>query len=203
MDPNLPPGLSPPKSDPNSRSVLFLRSCLILVFVILPVVGLAFAVWLFFTPTASENAAEAAYANAPACPVSGPARDCIKLERAVLVSLDRIPGKCGSFHDRLGLQLGDGVHQAQIGFDCFAPYPFYASIGGHVKVREYRASITTVYAADGTAFETTDSPRGGASWRRGIAAGMAAVLGSWVLFLAVVAIGLRLTKERPVVTSQT
>jgi hypothetical protein len=182
MDPNLPPGLSPPKSDPNSPSVLFLRGCLVLVFVVLPVAGLAFAVWLFFTPTASENAAEAAYANAPACPASGPARDCIKVERAVLVSLAQIPGRCGGHYDRLGLQLGDGIHQAEIKFDCFGPYPFYSLIGGQVRVREYGGLITTVYAADGTAYETIDSP-GNSSWRRGIAAVMVVILGAWVLVL--------------------
>lgn len=190
------------KSDPNSSSVVALRSCLVLVFVILPVAGLAFAVWLFFTPTASESAAVAAYANAPACPASGPARDCIKVERAVLVSLDQFPGKCGSRYDRLGLKVADGVHQAEIRFDCFAPYTSYAPIGGQVRVREYRGLITTVYAADGTAYETIESP-GGSSWRRGIAAGIGAILGAWVLFLAAIAIGLRLAKGRPVVTSQT
>jgi hypothetical protein len=165
------------------------------VFVILPAAAFAFALWLAFTPTASEAAAAAAYRNAPACSPSSPATDCIKTERAEIVSSTWIPGKCGGHYDRFTVKLPDGVHDAQIDFDCLAPNPSYSLPDGQLLVREYRGQVTTVYDVNGKAYETTDSPIGGASWRGGVSAVMLSVFGAWLLAVAIIAIGVRFTNR--------
>jgi hypothetical protein len=142
----------------------------LLVLVVLPIVGLGLAAWLFLVPTASEAAAANAYRNARVCAPSPPAPDCIKTERAEIVSYRSIPGRCGGHYDRFTLKLTDGVHDVQIGFDCLGPNPSYALSDGRVVVREYRGQVTTVYDVSGKAYETGDSPIGGSSWRGGVAA---------------------------------
>jgi hypothetical protein len=75
------------------RSGLVARGCLVtlfLVFVVLPVAGFAFGVWLLLTPSAVDVAAATAYDNAPACPSLATERDCIKTERAQIVSYEWI-----------------------------------------------------------------------------------------------------------------
>jgi hypothetical protein len=175
------------------------RGCLVtlfLTFVILPLVGVAFAVWLLLTPTSWEVAAATAYKNAPICSASTPEQGCIHTERAEIVSYTWIPGKCGGHTDRFALRLADGTHHADIKFDCLASSPSYASSDGRVAVREYRGLVTTVYDVDGQAHETTDSPTGGASWRGGVAALMLIVFGGWLLAVMVIVIGVKLTSKR-------
>jgi hypothetical protein len=161
------------------------------------VAGFAFGVWLLLTPSAAEVAAATAYDNAPACPSLATERDCIKTERAQIVSYEWIPGRCGAHTDRFTFQLIDGAHQADIHIDCFAPNPSFASSDGRVEVREYRGLVTTVYDVVGKAYETTDSPAEGRSWTRGLGAVMLAVFGAWLLLLVVAAIYFRFS-NRPV-----
>ena len=154
------------------HSSLTVRSCLIatlLVFVVLPVAGIMFAVWLALTPTASESAVAKAYTNAPVCSTSA-AGDCIEVEQAEVVDVFSTAGRCGSRTDTFKLRLADGVHLTDIYFDCFAQRVAYAPVGGRIRVREFRGKVTTVYAADGKGYETGDSPIGGSSWRGGVMA---------------------------------
>lgn len=166
-----------------------------MIFVVIPVIGFGFGVWLLLTPTSAEAAAATAYRNAPACLASAPEQGCIHTERAQIVSYTWIPGKCGSHTDRFTLRLADGTHHADISFDCLASNPSYASSDDRVAVREYGALVTTVYDVDGEAHETTDSPTGGASWRGGVAALMLIVFGGWLVALAAMVIGVRLTNK--------
>jgi hypothetical protein len=166
-------------------------------FVVVPVIGFGFGVWLLLTPTSAEAAAATAYKNAPACLASAPQQGCIHIERAQVVSYTWIPGKCGSHTDRFTLQLADGAHHADVRFDCLASSPSYTSSDGRVVVREYQGLVTTVNDVDGHAHETTVSPTGGASWRGGVAALMLIVFGGWLLALAIIAIGVKLTSKRP------
>jgi len=181
------------------QSACIARGCLpsiLLVFVIFPVAGFAFAVWLIFTPTSSEAAAATAYQNAPACSSSLPAEGgCIHGEQAEIVSFRSIVGRCGSHTDQFMLRLIDGLHQAELAFGCLAANRSYALADGRVAVREYRRLVTTVYDVEGRAYETTDSPSGGASDRRGVAALMLVFLGAWLGVLVAVAIGFMVTKR--------
>jgi len=182
----------------STRARFGISGCFLLiiaVFVILPVAGFAIAVWLAFTPTASEAAAAAAYRNAPACSPSPPAPDCIEVEKAAIVSYTRIPGKCGAHYDRFSLKLTDGVHPVLVSFDCLGTNPSYALPDGQVLVREYRGQVTTVYDVNGKGFETTDSPIGGASWRGGVSALMLIIFGTWLLVVAVITLGVRFTNR--------
>jgi hypothetical protein len=177
---------------------LIARGCLttlFLVFVVLPVAGFAFAVWLLLTPTSSETAATTAYRNTPACSSLLPEQSCIQTERAEIVSFSSIPGRCGSHTDRFTLKLADGLHTAEIPFDCLAADASYGWSDGRVNVHEYRGLVTTVYDAAGKAYETTDSPSRGNGWRRGVAVVMLIVLGSWLIVVAIIAVGVRFTKR--------
>jgi hypothetical protein len=168
-----------------------------LFLVVLPIVGFAFGIWLMFTPTSSEAAAAAAYKNAPMCSSSVTEQGCIQIAQAQLVSYSTFWGKCGGHTDRLTLKVADGNHEAEIAFDCLAANPAYALPDGTVKVRVYRGLITTVYDANGKAYETQDSPSGGRSWRRGIAAVILIVFGAWLLVLAIVAIPVNIKRIQP------
>jgi hypothetical protein len=194
-DEPLEPDTSPQESTHPHRT-LIVRSCLVtsvLLFVVGPAAGIAFAVWLALTPTASEAEAAKAYTNAPACPATSTAKDCVRSERAELISLDRIPQRFGSHTDRLTLKLADGVHQTEIYANSpapfhAAPYVYYAAVGGPVRVREFRGRVTTVYGADGKGYETADSPTGGANWRGGVAAAMIIVLAPVLIVAAILLI---------------
>ena len=155
---------------------LLVRSCLViglLLFIIGPAAGIAFAVWLALTPTASEAEAAKAYTNAPACPATPTVNECIRTERAQLLSFEWFPGKLGSRTDTLKLKLADGIHQTDIYFSStresfIAPAVYYGPVGGTVVIREFRGQVTTVYEAAGKGYETVDSPISGASWRGGV-----------------------------------
>lgn len=171
------------------------RGCLAvgaMVFLVLPAAGLGSAIWLMFTPTAPEVSSATAYKNAPACSsLMQTEQGCIQNERAEMVSFSRSIGRCGSHTDQLTLKLADGLHTAEIAFDCLAANRFYELPDGRVNVREYRGLVTTIYDVDGKAYETTDSPTGGASWRRGIAAGILVVTIPWLIVMAFLVIGVR------------
>jgi hypothetical protein len=182
------------------RSGLIARGCLVtlfLIFLVLPVAGFALAVWLLLTPSSSEVVAATAYKSAPVCTSSPAQHGCLQTERAHVLSYSWIPGRCGSHTDRFTLQLTDGVHQADVHFDCLGANPSYASADGLVAVREYRGLVTTVFDVSGKAYETTDSPTHGGSWTRGLGAVMLAVFGTWLLLLVVAAIYFRFG-NRPV-----
>ena len=174
------------------------RGCLIslfLVFVVLPAAGFAFALWVLITPTPEETAAATAYRNAPACSSTlSTEQGCIRSERAEIVNYSWTVGRCGSHSDRFTLKLSDGLHKAEVGFDCFAANASHGWSDGRVNVREYRGVVTTVYDIDGKAYETTDSPDRHRSWTRGVAAAVLALLGAWLIVVGVIAIGLKFTK---------
>jgi hypothetical protein len=177
---------------------LIARGCLItlfLVFVVLPVAGFAFALWVVLTPTSEETAAATAYRNAPACSSVLPTEQgCIRSERAEIVNYSWWVGRCGSHTDRFTLKLNDGLHKAEVGFDCLAANASWGS-DGRMNVREYRGEVTTVYDVDQRAYETTVSPARSRSWTRGVAAAVVAVLGAWLVVVGVIAIGLKVTKR--------
>jgi hypothetical protein len=54
----------------------------------------------------------------------------------------------------------------------FAPAVYFAPVGGQLRVHEFRGRVTTIYSADGKAYETLDSPIGGSSWRGGAVAAL-------------------------------
>jgi hypothetical protein len=160
-----------------------MRSCLVtalLLFVALPAVGLAFAAWFFLVPTASEAEAANAYRNAPVCTASTTA-DCVNAEQADVVDVFNTPRRLGGSTLTFKLKLADGIHQTNIYFDIFAPEVSFARVGGQLRVHEFRGRVTTIYSADGKAYETGDSPIGGSSWRGG--AGAALVIISAPLLL--------------------
>jgi hypothetical protein len=175
---NLASTLEELRQNRNVRWSMRARSCLViglLLFIVLPIAGIAFAVWLALTPTTSEAEAAKAYRNAPACAATSTVKDCVRTESAKLISYEWFNGKLGSRTDRLKLKLSDGAHQADIYFNSSRPLEavpriYYAPAGGPVRVREFRGKVTTVYGADGKAYETSDSPTGGANWRGGVAA---------------------------------
>jgi hypothetical protein len=176
---------------------LIARGCLItlfLVFVVLPVAGFAFALWVVLTPTSEETAAATAYRNAPACSsVLSTEQGCIRSEPAEIVNYSWTVGRCGSHTDRFTLKLNDGLHTAEVGFDCLAANASWGS-DGRVNVREYRGEVTTVYDVDQRAYETTVSPARSRSLIRGVAAAVLALLGAWLIVVGVIAIGLKFTK---------
>jgi hypothetical protein len=156
---------------------LAMRSCLVtvvLVGVVLPASGLGLAAWLALVPTASEAESANAYRAAPVCSSSAVA-DCLTVEEAMVVDVFATQGRWGSYTDTFRLKLADGVHLTNIYFDIFAPQVAFAPIGGDVRVHEFRGRVTTVYAADGKAYETGDSPIGGSSWRGGAMAALIVV----------------------------
>jgi hypothetical protein len=164
-----------------------MRSCLIIVLlfaVILPASGVGLAAWLFLVRTPSEEALAQAYTHAQVCTKSVTA-DCIKVEQALVVDVFSTAGRLASRTDTFKLRLADGDHLTNIYFDIFAPDVYFASVGGHLRVREFRGSVTTIYSADGKAYETGDSPIGGSSWRGGAAA-VLIVFSAPILVIAVV-----------------
>lgn len=174
-DEPLEPDTSPQRVAYTHRSLL-VRSCLViglLLFIIGPAAGIAFAVWLAVTPTATEAEAAKAYTSAPACQATQIVKDCVRTESAQLVSFEWFPGKLGSRTDRLKFKLADGVHHTDIYFSStreslIPPSVNYGPVGGSVRVREFRGQVTTVFDADGKGYETVDSPIRGASWRGGV-----------------------------------
>ena len=166
-----------------------MRSCLVtalLVFVALPAAGLVIAAWLFLVPTASEAEAANAYRKAPVCTASA-AADCINVEQAVVVDVFSTAGKWGSRDDTFKLKLADGDHLTNIYFDVFAPDVYFATVGGQLRVHEFRGRVTTIYSVDGKGWETGDSPDGGSSWRGGVAAALI-ILSAPIFIIALVVV---------------
>jgi len=169
------------------QGIWAIRSCMLavaIVFVVLPAAGVGLAIWLFWSSIEPEAAAAAAYRSAPTCS-SIVTRSCVVEDDALLLSLEQIPGRYGSHTDRLRLQLWDGVHEAEIAHDVLAPYDPYGTPSGIVHVREYRGLVTTVFTRTGKSYETTDSPAGGASYKKGTAVVLAGFLVPWLLLVAV------------------
>ncbi len=160
-----------------------LAAALILL-VLLPAAGLGLALWLLLVPTPSEAEAAKAYRAAPVCTglTSG---DCLGVEQALVIDVFRTSGRWGSYTDTFKLRLEDGIHQTNIYSDIFAPQVAFAVVGSEVRVHEFRGRVTTIYATDGKAFETGDSPIGGSSWRGGAMAALILVCAPF-LFIGVV-----------------
>jgi hypothetical protein len=147
-------------------------------------VGLGFALWLFLVPTASEAEAANAYRKAPVCTTSA-AADCINVEQALVVDVFSTPGRWASRTDTFKLKLADGDHLTNIYFDIFAPDVYFAPVGGRLRVHEFRGLVTTIYSANGKAYETGDSPIGGSSWRGGAVA-LLIIFSAPILLIALV-----------------
>jgi len=152
--------------------------------VVLPAAGLAFAAWLFLVPTATEAQAANAYRNAPACAASTTS-DCVNVEQADVVDIFSTPRRFGGGTETFKLRLADGVHLTNIYFDIFAPDVYFAPVGGRLQVHEFRGRVTTIYSADGKAYETGDSPIGGSSWRGGVGA-ILVIVSAPVLLVALI-----------------
>jgi len=155
----------------------------LLIFVVLPATAVGLAGWWIWQSRAPEAAAAAKYKAAPQCSLRGPGQGCYRMEQGELVSVSRIPGRCGSETDRLTILLRDGQHQTDLPFDCMAPYVAYGDAAGRVSVKLFGGRITAVGTSDGRMLETVDSPTVGASAAKGVSVVTIALLGPWILFL--------------------
>ena len=177
-----------------SHPTFAIRSCCligVLLFVILPVAGLAFAAWLYWTSIGPYTAAKAAYQNATACPSGTVQPNCFQIERVELVGFYPLPGKAGHWTDTLSLRLADGVHDVNIRYSVGDPNVAYQDETGKVRIKVYQGSITTVYGTDGKGYETSSSPQL-LTYTVGIPMGMGLISGVWlvvaVMMLAILTI---------------
>ncbi len=155
----------------------------LLLFVLMPATAVGLAGWWLWQSRAPEAAAAATYKAAPPCRFAGPGQGCFRIEQGELVSVLRIPGRCGSETDRLTILLPDGQHKTDVTSDCMAPYVAYGDAAGQVSIKLFGGRITAVGTSDGRMLETVDSPAVGASSAKGVSVVTIALLGPWLLFL--------------------
>ena len=163
-----------------------LRSCTVvglLVVVLIPAAAVGLAGGWIWQSRAPEAAAAAVYRAAPPCGFAGPGQGCYRIEQGQLVSISRIPGRCGQETDRLTILLPEGQRQTDLTFDCLAPYVAYGDVAGRVPVKLFGGWVTAVGTSDGRMLETVNSPAVGASAAKGVSVVIIALLGPWLLFL--------------------
>ncbi len=163
-----------------------MRSCALLgllLFVVMPAMSVGLAGWWLWQSRAPEAAAAAKYKAAPQCSLAGPGEGCYRIEQGELVSVLRIPRRCGAETDRLTILLPDGQHQTDLMFGCLSPYVSYGDAAGRGPVKLFGGRITAVGTSDGLMLETVDSPAKGASAAKGLSVVAIALLGPWLLFL--------------------
>jgi hypothetical protein len=158
----------------------------VIVFFVTPAIAIGITGWWLLHDLSPLARDAAQYRAAIECDPGLPLVPCYRLEAGQLLSLSRIPEKCGSRTDRLVIKLESGTYQTDISFDCLAPIVEYADASGHVTAKLYAGRITAVTALGGTVFETNDSPAVGTSLARGLFLVTAAFCGPWLLLNLIV-----------------
>jgi hypothetical protein len=158
------------------------------VFLVTPAIAIGITAWWLLHDPSSLARDAAQYRTASECDPGLPLVPCYRLEAGQLLSLSRIPEKCGSRTDRLVIKLESGTYQPDISFDCLAPIVEYADASGLVTAKLYAGRITAVTALGGTVFETNESPAVGTSLARGVFLVTAAFCGPWLLLNLIVLI---------------
>lgn len=155
----------------------------LLIFVVMPAMAVGLAGWWLWQSRGPEAAAAAKYKAAPECGLGGLTQGCYRIEEGQLVSLLRIPGRCGGRTDRLSILLPDGQRQTDISFDCLSPYVSYGDAAGRVPVKLFGHRITAVGTPDGGMLATVDSPAVGTSLAKGLSVVAIGLLGPWLLLV--------------------
>jgi hypothetical protein len=158
----------------------------VIVFLVTPAIAISIAGWWLLHDLSSPARNAAQYRTATECDPGLPLMPCYRLEAGQLLSLSRIPEKCGSRTDRLVIKLESGTYQPDISFDCLAPIVEYADASGLVTAKLYAGRMTAVTALGGRVFETNDSPAVGANLAKGVFLVTAAFCGPWLLLNLIV-----------------
>jgi len=158
----------------------------VIVFLVTPAIAIGITGWWLLHDLSSLTRDAAQYRTATECDPGLPLVPCYRLEAGQLVSLSRIPEKCGSRTDRLVIKLESGTYQADISFDCLAPIVEYLDTSGLVTAKLYAGRITAVTSLGGTVFETNDSPAVGTSLAKGVFPVTVVFCGPWLLLNLIV-----------------
>jgi len=163
-------------------AVWTVRLVLFLVFFVVPLSAVGLAIWSILHSLGPESATATQYAAAPQCSLGASAQDCYVLERGMLVSQSWTYGRFGARTDTLVVSLPDGAHTVSLYFDVFGPRDIpYASSDGQVSVKVYQGHITEVFAADGSSFETSESPATAPQRGKGVQVVVIMFCGVWLL----------------------
>ena len=172
---------SPKRNLRHPRLIGSLLALAIILFLVAPAVVIGLSGWWFLDGHGPAVKAAAEYKASPQCDPGLPLVPCYLIEKGQLLSLTRIPGKCGSHYDRLSVSLDSGIYQTDIHFDCLADWVDYANAAGQVTVKLFDGRITEVATTDGTMLETMDAP-GAALLAQGVFIVVLAFCGPWLLF---------------------